>query len=70
MDINNSPTLYAGGYYDRGIEENLILLPPRQSEIDAERDAILASDKPSWCVVVELEIVAVERITPPKAQRL
>ncbi len=74
MNINDSPQLYCGGYYEQGDRNNLVLLKPRQSELDAEIDAAHTAEPAEWRVVVEVEIVAVERVAPvgsnPPARRI
>jgi hypothetical protein len=66
MNINDSPILFIGGYYEQGDGDNLIFLKPRQSQLEAERDAAQTGEPVEWRVVAEVEIVSIAR--PPKGQ--
>ena len=72
MNINDSPTLYCGGYFEQGDPDKLRLLVPRQTETEAERDAAHTAEPAEWRVVVELEIVALERVagSNPPARKM
>jgi len=62
MNIQDNNTMYAGGYYEQGDPTRLRLGRLHQAEIDAEIEAHQFAE-PNM-VVVQLEVVAVERVAP------
>jgi len=71
LNIQDSSTLFAGGYYEQGDVHSLKLSHLRQSRQDAVMDAARSGEPVENRVVLELEVVSLDRLdtTPPPPRR-
>lgn len=64
LNIQDSNTLFAGGYYEEGDPTRLKLSFLRQTQREARNDACSSAEPPEHLVVVEFEVFSVDKVVP------